>query len=214
MSQEEYSFPQDWGTGAYPDYEGDPNDAANFGSLVGAVRPISVIVRGLTFSNVDYTNLTFDVDAGKFYVVGDGITAGTSNTKRDEVGFVNGYSGNTGFGLTGGDINHVFISFDPATNDSPSVTVNTTGTKPDDPNVKIGEINTTEDSNTEQWNLVTVDGTITYPNNFAIADSSSHLPNGTSVFNRANERKYKIVNNTAIKMTTASEAQMNSRRNN
>jgi len=190
----DYTFPQDSGTGAYPENEGDPNDAASFGSLVGATQTTSVIVRGLGFSNINYTNLTFDVDAGKAYLVGDGVTTATSGVARDEVGTVSGFDARTGQTLTDNTVNHIFAATDLSTNDAPYIEINTTDSSPSDPSVKIGEINTTDNTTSERWNLLSGDGTITFPTELAIdsQDGSGRLVVGTNVYDRSTNSQYVI----------------------
>lgn len=189
----DYTFPQDHGTNAYPDNEGDPNDAANFGSLIGATQVVSVIVRGLGFSNIDYTNLTFDVNAGKAYLVGDGITAASSGESRDEVGMVNGIDTKTGLSLTDSAVNHVYAATDPDTNDAPYIAVNTTASSPANPSVKIGEIDTSTNTTSEQWNLLTSSGQLSYPNEAAALTAETNLSEGTQIYERADNTYYKVI---------------------
>lgn len=186
MAQFEYTFPQDWGTGSHPQYEGDPNDAANFGSLIGATSPVSALIRGINFT-VDYANNTVDTTEGKVYLVGDNITAGTSQTERDEVGFVNGLKAKTGLTLTDAAVNHVYVATDPTTNNEPRVEINDTGTPPTGPSVKVGEIDTSAGTKSEQWNLVAGNGMLTYPDNSALTASASLFENGVPLFDRATE---------------------------
>jgi len=186
MAQFEYTFPQDWGTGSHPQYEGDPNDAANFGSLIGAKSPVSALIRGINFT-VDYVNNTVDTSEGKVYLIADNITAGTSQTERDEVGLVNGIKAKTGLTLTDATVNHVYVATDPATNNQPRVEINDTGTDPADPSVKVGEIDTSADTKSEQWNLVAGNGMLTYPDNTALIASASRFENGVPLFDRAAE---------------------------
>lgn len=192
MAQEKYTFPQDHGTDAYPEQEGDPNDAANFGSLIGATQNVSVIVRGLGFLNVDYTNLTFDVKAGKAYLVGDGITAATSGESRDEVGMVNGINSRTGLALTDNAVNHVYATTDPNTNNSPSIEINTTETPPTTPSVKIGEIDTSNNTTSEQWNLITQSGQLSFPDEAAALTAETNLSEGTQIYERTDNTYYKV----------------------
>lgn len=190
----DYTFPQDHGTNAYPNQEGDPNDAANFGSLIGATQSLSVIVRGLGFSDVDYNNLTFDVNAGKAYLVGDGITAATSGESRERVGMVNGIEKRTGLDLTADSMNYIYAATDPDTNDAPYIEVNTTDSSPTNPSVKIGEIDTTNNTFSDQWNLLSDGGALTFPSEEAIdsEDSSGRFSEGTNVYDRKTNQQYVI----------------------
>lgn len=190
-----YTFPQDWGTGGYADYEGDPNDAANFGSLVGAARPVSALIRGLKFQNVDYTNLTFDVTDGKAYLVDDGITASTANVDRDEVGFVNSYIETSGLSIEDQTVNHVFAATDLSINNEPYIEVNSTNTPPSNPNVKIGEIDTDTQTTSEQWNIVSADGTLTFPDKEAALSVAPELPTGTIVYSRQEDSHLSVIAN-------------------
>jgi hypothetical protein len=186
MAQFEYTFPQDWGTGSHPQYEGDPNDAANFGSLIGATSPVSALIRGINFT-VDYANNTVDTTEGKVYLVGDNITAGTSQTERDEVAFVNGLKAKTGLTLSDAAVNHVYVATDPTTNNEPRVEINDTGSAPADPSLKVGEIDTSAGTKSEQWNLIAGNGMLTYPDNTALLASASRFENGVPLFDRAAE---------------------------
>jgi len=191
MAQSEYTFPQDFGTGsAYSGQSGDTgdnNDAARFGALVGATQPVSCIINGLTFSNVDFTNLTVDIDSGKFYAVADDVGVATANETRDDVAHVNGHTGTTGLSLTDSAINHVYAYTDLDLKDDVKITINTTNTSPSYPSVKIGEIDTTDNTVSEQWNLITEDGTLSYPNADAANTALQSLPTGVTVIDRLND---------------------------
>jgi len=144
MAQSEYTFPQDFGTGsAYSGQSGDTgdnNDAARFGALVGATQPVSCIINGLTFSNVDFTNLTVTVDSGKFYAVADDLGVATAQETRDDVAHVSGHTGTTGLSLTDSAVNHVYAYADLDVEDDVKIDINTTNTSPSNPSVKIGVI--------------------------------------------------------------------------
>jgi len=191
MVQSEYTFPQDFGTGsAYSGQSGDTgdnNDAARFGALVGATQPVSCIINGLTFSNVDFTNLTVAVDSGKFYAVADDVGVATANESRDGVAHVNGHTGTTGLSLTDSAVNHVYAYADLDVKDDVKITINTTNTSPSYPSVKIGEIDTTDNTVSEQWNLLTEDGTLSYPNADAANTALQSLPTGVTVIDRSND---------------------------
>lgn len=188
----EYTFPQDWGTGSYPEKAGDANDAANFGSLIGAAQPISVVLFGLTFKNVDFTNLTFDVDAGKVYFVDNGITAATSSEELDGVGFVNQLDPRTGLTLAENTVNHVYVATDLSDRDKLYVDVNSTETPPSDPSLKVGEIDTSSDETSEQWHLVADDGTLTFPDEAAADTAASNLKAGTVIYDRSGEEHHYV----------------------
>jgi hypothetical protein len=191
MAQSEYTFPQDFGTGlAYSGQSGDTgdnNDAARFGALVGATQPVSCIINGLTFSNVDFTNLTVAVDSGKFYAVADDVGVATANESRDGVAHVNGHTGTTGLSLTDSAVNHVYAYADLDVKDDVKIAINTTNTSPSYPSVKIGEIDTTDNTVSEQWNLLTEDGTLSYPNADAANTALQSLPTGVTVIDRSND---------------------------
>ena len=133
----DFVFPEDEGTGAT---DGDFADAANFAALANQLG--SFVDTGLSVT-VDFTVPSVDISAGKAFVTDTAANAAQSAESRDQgVSFVVEADARTGLSLTDNDINHVYLDVDLTADDSISYTINTTGTAPADPSLKVAEIDT------------------------------------------------------------------------
>lgn len=141
----DFVFPEDGGTGAT---DGDFNDAANFGSLAQATGLKDYVVQGLNFT-LNAGTPSLDISEGKAVVTANSVTANQSGETRDGIAFVADMDARTGIGLTDGDVNHVFLQVDLSTDDTINIIVNTTNSAPAQPYVKLGTVDTTNDTTTE-----------------------------------------------------------------
>ena len=176
---------------------GDFNAAENFGALAGDIDR-NGIVSGLALSNYDSAAPSIDVAAGKTVHVVDSQTAeaelddGTTiSEQRDQVQLVCHVDSQT-VSLTDGTVNELYLDPQPASDDSPQLVSVTSGSPPTDA-VKIGEADTSNDTISEQWNLIAPDGTLTYPDADAMTAAASDLEDGTVVYDRANEQHQGVV---------------------
>lgn len=143
----DHVFPEDEGTGAN---DGDYADAANFASAMDTLT--DYVANGMSFT-VDYGVPSVDVSAGKAFVSDSAAGMAQSAETRDRgVSFAVEAAARSGLGLTDGDVNHVYLDVDLTQDDGVSYTINTTGSAPADPALKIGEIDTTNDTKDEGFN--------------------------------------------------------------
>jgi len=141
---EDHVFTEDQGTnsGISTAGAGDDADGANFASAYEAIGNTDFVVRGLSLSNVGTG--TFDLSAGKAVVSDDTADAAQSSEVRDQrVAYVSEVAPRTGLSYTTGSLNYVYLNLLLDTDDSLEIVVNTTGTAPNDPALKIAEIDDT-----------------------------------------------------------------------
>jgi len=169
---------------------GDFNAAENIGALAGDIQREG-IVSGLGVSGFDPSVPDIDVAAGKTGHLIDSQTAeatlddGTTvSEQRDQVQLISHVDPQT-VGLTDNTINELYLTPQPAVDDSPNVVATTTGDPTADA-VKIGEVDTTTDTVSEQWNLIRADGTLSYPDSDAANTALQSLPTGVAVIDRKN----------------------------
>jgi len=169
---------------------GDFNAAENFGALAGDIDR-NGIVSGLALSNYDSAAPSIDVAAGKTVHVVDSQTAeaklddGTTiSEQRDQVQLVCHVDSQT-VSLTDDTANELYLDPQPASDDSPQLVSVTSGSPPTDA-VKIGEVDTSNDTVSEQWNKIEDDGTLSFPDADAANAALSSLPDGVVVIDRTN----------------------------
>lgn len=177
---------------------GDEPDAARFALALGVGTPTAgpevggFMVRGFELTP-DLSALTLDIAEGSAVIYRQNYTTASPNIDPNETHYWTAHpiemDGVTEFDLTDNDVNHVFIDADTSTRNNPRTEVNTTGTPPSSESFKVGEIDTNESTQSaatsQQWNLVTRDGTLTYPSQAAASEMASNgLPNGTAVYDR------------------------------
>ena len=141
----DHVFPEDAGTGAS---EGDYDDAANFASLAHATGLKDYVVQGLNFT-LNAATPSLDISKGKAVVTDNAAQGNQSTETRDGVAFVAEMDARTGIGLTDGDVNHVFLQVDLSSDDTINIIVNTTGSSPSEPFVKLGTVDTSGDTVSE-----------------------------------------------------------------
>lgn len=146
----------------------------------GAIQTHSYLVEGGGFTP-DYTTPSVDVSSGEAFIVDQSLNVGYKVTWST-----------TTVTLTDADVNHVYVDYDPST-DTTALTANTTGTAPNNTSLKIGEVDTSGDTYTDQWYLASDTGELTFPNEAAIdtADADG-LREGTITIDRKDDRTYMI----------------------
>jgi len=169
---------------------GDLPDAAYFAFATGRAR--SGIINGLTFA-ADFTVPEVTVDPGKAVIDRGDMTTVHPNidpaeTVSDAVAVVEIESQTVA--LASGTLNHIFLDANVANDDSGTVVANTTGAKPTTASLKIGEVDTSNDTTSEGWNRIADDGTLTYPDSSAATDASVRLQEGTIVYERASDTHF------------------------
>lgn len=178
---QDHVFPQD----------GDFDDAANFGQLAGQAGSSGFIQEGAGLT-ADFTVPEVTVDTGVVFVTEAVDTATQAGEDRLNVAYTVQLSSRT-VSLTDNAINHVFVDVDTGANDTVSVVVNTTGTAPSNTALKIGEVNTSANTTSQQWYLVADDGTLTFPTEAAIDDADARgLIPGTITFDRETDSTFLI----------------------
>jgi len=178
---------------------GDFNAAENIGALAGDTQREG-IVSGLGFSAFAPSVPEIDVAAGKTAHTIDSQTAeataddGTTITEqRDQVRLICHVDAQT-VGLTDAAVNELYLTPQPDIDDSPAVVATTSGDPTaDDPTtdaLKIGEVDTSNDTVSEGWNRIADDGTLTFPDQDAATEESARLQEGTIVYERANDTHF------------------------
>jgi len=169
---------------------GDFNAAENFGALAGDIDR-NGIVSGLALSNFDSAAPSIDVAGGKTVHVVDSQTAeaelddGTTvSEQRDQVQLVC-HVDSQSVSLTDGTVNELYLDPQPSSDDSPQIESVTSGSPPADA-VKIGEVDTSNDTVSGQWNKIEDDGTLSFPDADAANAALSSLPDGVGVIDRTN----------------------------
>jgi len=169
---------------------GDFNAAENVGALAGDIKREG-IVNGLELSNLDTTAPSIDVAAGKtVHIVPTQVAeatlddGSTVSEQRDQVQLVAHVDGQT-VSLTDGTVNELYLNPRVGVDDSPRVEVVTTGT-PSPNAVKIGEVDTSADTVSGQFNKIEPDGTLSFPDASAASAALSSLPTGVGVIDRTN----------------------------
>ncbi len=140
---DDFVFPEDTGTGAG---SGDAADAANFASLADQLG--EYVASGFTFT-YDATAEDVAVSAGKAFLRDTTATAAQSLAERDQgVKYVVEASARSNISLSSSTVNHLFLSIDLSTDDSVTVSTNTTDTLPAAPSLKLGTVDTTDGTTT------------------------------------------------------------------
>jgi len=177
---------------------GDEPDAANFAAAAAIVGQLSdrtgragYIVHGFELTP-DLNNLEVNIGGGTALILRKDYTTVSPNIDPSRTYTWTAHpvhkEGVTQLALEDNAVNHIFLDVNVSTRDTPLTFLNQSGDYPSDESIKIGEIDTNEDTvdaaTSEQWHLVAVDGSLTYPDQNAAAESASDLPDGTAVFDR------------------------------
>jgi hypothetical protein len=167
---------------------GDARDAAFFASYGGAAVPVSGIVDGFDITSPDFTNLTVDVTRGKAVILSESKTSVSEridpDKTLDDAAHVVQFTGTADITISNSTVNELFV--DPRLNEvnDPRIVVNPTTTTE---KLKIGEVDTTNNTVSKQWNLIRADGTLSYPDSDAANTALQSLPTGVTVIDRSNE---------------------------
>ena len=162
-------FPQDQGTGVPPGNE-DFNSAGHFGSLTRNIDGEHV-GNGLTFTNIDTANDTFDLTSGYVFVtqssvdVQSGANATHDTTlPNDIITVVTLPSDVTGLSLDSDSVNDVYLFFASSAQDDVKIRHGSSVSVPSGPSVHLGTIDTSDGSTTranDYSNLEVAD--VTFP---------------------------------------------------
>lgn len=146
-------FPQDQGTGVAGGNE-DFNSAGYFGSLARNVDGEHV-GNGLTFTNIDTTNDTFDLTSGYVFIrqsavdVQSGANATHDTTLPDDIIVVVALPSDvTGLSLDSNAVNDVYLYFASSAQDDATVRHGSSVSEPAGPGVHLGTIDSSDGSTT------------------------------------------------------------------
>ena len=179
----ELTFPQ----------HGDLPDAAHW-AFGGGTPPTSCIVSGLGLTP-DYGVPEVDVAGGKAV-----IDRGTMDTAHPDIDPPESLQDSVAVvqveaqtvALDDGATNHLWLQANVSSDDSPQVVANTTGNAPTTASIKIGEVDTSNDTTSEQWHLTAADGTLTFPSEAAADTAATSLSEGTTVYARDTDTHYYV----------------------
>lgn len=175
--------------------DGDPLDAANFGAVAYSPNTSDAILSGLGLVNPDYTGVTIDVESGVAKASDTNVTTPNDGTRQSVV-YNAEADARSGLALTDNAVNHVYLDIENAADDSLSIVINTTGTAPSDPSLKLGEVDTVNDTTSSQWNLKTESGELSYPSATAATSEAGNLTDGTVVYTRDTDRYHRVSGST------------------
>ena len=126
---------------------GDPDDAENFAQLIGQTNLADFVETGMGLTP-DYSNLSVTVGAGQAYVSTGTQTASSTSEDRLETTMVVQVAQDT-LALTDAAVNHVYVEPNIGTDDSASYQVYTDETNAGANALKIGEVDTSNNTATE-----------------------------------------------------------------
>ncbi len=186
-------FPEDKGTGAYPDSDvargSDTNDAAHFAAHVYAAQPLSALIEGGQISNYDAVANSITVNGGIASVTEHDIIGDINPVTHDSGTFVVDFDQRTISLTDSSGINEIYLTIDLSNNDSIIVEAVSDGSEPTRPAVKIGEVDTANDIVSDQWNLITEGGTLSYPDADAANAALTSFQTGVTVIDRSNNTR-------------------------
>ena len=182
-------FPQDSGSGLQDQNNHDYGDAAHLGAL--AHSGPQGILTGCDIVSTDFTVPNVTVGGGEVRIVDTSVDArdhsgdGTADTTWPEV--VQAYRiEQTTVTLTDAAVNELYVQGDQSSPDNASVVATSDGLAPSGPTIKIGEVDTSANSVSEQFNKIEDDGTLSFPDADSANAALSRLPTGVAVVDRAN----------------------------
>lgn len=146
---DDHTYPQDWGTGLSEQV--DWVDAGAFAHLADHPNLRGYVEHGFGFT-ADWANNILNVGDGKAFVFETGTQ---TNDHRDEDGpdakdliggtFVVQRDVSGDLALTDSDMNYVYLSVDQTDNDATAYYTNTTQTRPSEPALLLGRVDTAND---------------------------------------------------------------------
>jgi len=180
-------FPQDSGSGLQDQSNRDFGDAAHFGAL--AHTGPEGILTGCGVVATDFTVPDVTIGGGLVRIIDTSVNSrdhsgdGTADTTWPEVVQVYRITQTT-VALTDAAVNELYVQGDQSSPDNATVVATTGGTVPSGPTLKIGEVDTSNDTISEQWWLLSDSGIATFPDD--VAAQSVTVAEGTQVYDRAN----------------------------
>lgn len=173
---------------------GDEPDAANFAQSFGISAISGYVVDGFEFA-VRLDDLELDVASGAAAVQRESMTTASPNIDppqtRNHPGHPVQFAGKTAISLFDNTVNHVWLTVNTGSSNSPIIEVNTSGEEPTHASLKLGEVDTnkttSEDAISDHWNYVAEDGTLTYPSYDAAEWVADDLSNGAVLYDRGGD---------------------------
>ena len=143
--------PEDQGIST--DLESGWIDAAVAGQLAYSYHSQDVVITGLDFT-VDYAAPSVDVSAGAAKITTpsqstvdhSGQTPAEGSVSLSNVSFAVEADARSGVSLTDTAINYIYLQIDLSTQNGLSLITNTTGSRPAEPVIKLGQIDTDADT--------------------------------------------------------------------
>jgi hypothetical protein len=138
----DHVFPEDGGTNSNLGVnQGDFDDAANFGSLRYDPNSVDFVISGMSVT--DNGDGTLDISAGEA-IVSDGLTtAGQESQDRRNMAYYVESDARSNLSFTTGSVNYIFLSVLLTDDDALEFVINTTDTAPNEPSLKIAELDDT-----------------------------------------------------------------------
>lgn len=180
-------FPEDQGTGGYPDTDvsrgSDFNDAAHFAAHAYAGRPYSALIDGGQISYPDTTTTDISISNGMAAIVASNVTGDQSDYTHDSGTFIVDFDSRV-VTLNSG-VSEIYLTIDLDNNDSVAIDARTDGTTPSLPSLKIGVVDTADATVRDQWYLLRDDGTLSFPDSAAVGTALNTLDTLSTVYNRS-----------------------------
>lgn len=140
MTVVDFTFPQ----------QGDNDYSENFGTWLGRSNITDYVEEGMTFT-VDYGVPEVTISQGKAFISTPDATISANSETRLTLDYCI-IKPSTTVSLTDSDINHIYLTPNVGTNDSPSFDAFTNEANASSDALKIGEIDTTNDTKDESFN--------------------------------------------------------------
>lgn len=127
---------------------GDFDDGENFAHLKGQSNLLDYVETGMDFT-YNAGGPSVDIAAGKAYIEVSSGTGAQSGKTFTRLGYVVEKNATNAVPLTNNDVNYIWLEANEGTDDAAAYEVTLADTPPSDGSVKIGEIDTTNDTVTE-----------------------------------------------------------------
>ncbi|QCC57370.1 hypothetical protein [Natrinema thermotolerans] len=139
----DHVFPEDQGTNENltDPGDGDANDAANWAGAHYSANDVDYVLSGLTFS-ADWATPALDISQGKARISSPEATGAQTGEIRRDVAFTVEVDARSGVALEADATNHVYLNVLLTDDDALEIVINTTGTVPAEPSLKIGVVDT------------------------------------------------------------------------
>lgn len=199
--------PQDFGTGVS---DGD-EDYISAGYHTIPKPPTACIINGLGFTP-DFGVPDVDIAPGIVQVPDTGISVQSGSQTTYDTTVPNEalqhviIPNTVTIPLDDGVVNELWIGINQSNQDDVFIRHGSGLSEPTEPSVKIGEVDTSGDTISEQWGLVAGDNVLTYPSVSVAENERSSLPDGTVVY--ARDTSEHIVS--GIDVATVSADELNS----